>query len=70
MKGFGQGILLSIQDDGIGFDLSEAKATLGLGLSSLHERTQLINGIFSIKSQPGEGTIITVKAPLLGIRDF
>lgn len=70
LKGFNQTILLSIQDDGVGFDLAEAKVTRGLGLSSLCERVRLINGELSIKSQQGEGTIITVKAPSLGIRDF
>ena len=64
LKGFDQGILLSIQDDGIGFDLAEARVTPGLGLSSLHERVRLINGELSIQSQPGKGTVITVKAPL------
>jgi PAS domain S-box-containing protein len=64
LKGFDQGILLSVEDDGIGFDLAEARLMPGLGLSSLRERVRLVNGELSIQSQPGEGTVITVKAPL------
>ena len=57
-------ILLSIQDDGIGFDMAKAKVTPGIGLSSLRERARLIHGDLSIKAAPGEGTVITVRAPL------
>ncbi len=64
LKGFDQGILLSIRDDGIGFDLAEARVLPGLGLSSLRERVRLVDGELSIQSQPGEGTVITVRAPL------
>ena len=64
LKGVDQNVLLSIQDDGIGFDLVEARVLPGLGLSSLHERVRLINGELSIQSQPGKGTVITVKAPM------
>ena len=64
LKGLEQGVLLSIQDDGIGFDLAEAKVSPGLGLSSLAERVRLVGGELSIQSQPGGGTVITVKAPL------
>jgi signal transduction histidine kinase len=36
----------------------------GLGLSSMRERVQLIEGDFSIRSQPGQGTVIKVCVPL------
>jgi PAS domain S-box-containing protein len=64
LKGFAREIQLSIQDNGIGFDLAEARVTPGLGLSSLRERVRLINGTFSIQSRSGEGTFITVRVPL------
>ena len=64
LKGFDQDILLSIQDDGIGFDSAEVKGKPGLGLSSLRERARLIHGDLSIKSQPEKGTVITVRVPL------
>lgn len=64
LKGSAQEIRLSVQDNGVGFDLTEARKTPGLGLSSMGERLRLIAGEFSIKSRPGEGTLITVRVPL------
>jgi signal transduction histidine kinase len=57
---------LSIQDNGIGFDLSQVKKKGGLGLASMQERAYIIGGNFSVKSQPGQGTVIEVQAPLSG----
>jgi signal transduction histidine kinase len=60
--------LLEISDDGIGFTQQQAaikKETDGsLGLDTLRERVQLINGAFQLESSPGKGTKITVLAPL------
>ncbi|MBI5582247.1 MAG: PAS domain S-box protein [Deltaproteobacteria bacterium] len=64
LKRFAQSLLLSIQDNGIGFNWTAARGTPGLGLSSLGERVRLINGEFTVESRPGEGTLITVKVPL------
>jgi|GEM_PF-3319276 len=64
LKSFSQEMRLSIQDNGIGFDLGEARVTPGLGLSSLRERVRFINGVFSIQSRPGEGTVITISVPI------
>ena len=64
LKGFDHDVLLSVQDDGIGFDWAEAKENPGLGFSSMRERARLINGELSIQSQPEKGTVITLKVPL------
>jgi two-component system, NarL family, sensor kinase len=64
LLGIGHDVLLSVQDDGIGFDWAEVKENPGLGFSSMRERARLIHGEFSIKSQPGKGMVITVRAPL------
>jgi signal transduction histidine kinase len=56
--------LLSVQDDGIGFDWAEVKESPGLGFSSMRERARLIQGEFSIQSRPEKGTVLTVRAPL------
>jgi signal transduction histidine kinase len=55
---------LTIRDNGIGFDPLEAKKKPGLGLASMEERVRLIQGDISVKSQPGKGTVIEVRAPL------
>ena len=65
LRGIDHDILLSIQDDGIGFDSTEVKEKPGLGFSSMRERTRLIHGELSIQSQPEKGTLITVRVPLM-----
>jgi signal transduction histidine kinase len=60
----GHDLFLSIQDDGIGFDPAEVREKPGLGFSSMRERAILMQGEFSIRSQPERGTVIDVKVPL------
>jgi PAS domain S-box-containing protein len=59
-------IHLSIKDNGVGFDSAQIKKKGGLGLASMQERAYIIGGDFSVKSQPGQGTVIEVQAPLSG----
>jgi PAS domain S-box-containing protein len=65
LKGTDNEVLLSVQDDGIGFDPAEIKGKPGLGLSSIRERVRLIQSNHSINSQPEKGTQITVRVPLM-----
>ncbi len=55
-------IMVSIQDDGIGFQ--PAEQSYGIGLKSIQERIDLINGTMQIISQPGTGTQLIFKAPI------
>jgi signal transduction histidine kinase len=64
LQGIDHDVLLSVQDDGIGFDWAEVKKNPGLGFSSMRERARLIRGELSIESEPEKGTVITVRAPL------
>jgi PAS domain S-box-containing protein len=59
-------IHLSIKDNGIGFDPAQIKKKGGLGLASMQERAYIIGADFSVESQPGQGTVIEVLAPLSG----
>ena len=52
---------LSIKDSGTGFNPNERQ---GLGLLSMQERVRLVQGSFSLQSQPGYGTTISVRIPL------
>jgi PAS domain S-box-containing protein len=63
LQGIDHDLLLSVRDDGIGFDRAEVKENPGLGLSSMRERAKLIHGELSIQSEPEKGTVITVRAP-------
>ena len=64
LVGENQAIRLSIRDNGRGFDPAQKTNKVGLGLDSMKERAYLIGGDFSAKSQPGQGTVIEVLAPL------
>ena len=55
---------LLIADNGVGFDLEEAKLAAGLGLISMRERVHLAGGEFKMTSKPGEGTTIVARVPL------
>lgn len=56
-------IHLTVGDSGVGFDIEAAKRNLGLGLISMEERLKLLNGTFSIESQPQRGTTIHARVP-------
>jgi signal transduction histidine kinase len=66
LRGDDHSLCLTVSDDGIGFDPSEVRKQPGLGLSSMRERVQLIQGDFAIRSQPGKGAEISVCIPLTG----
>lgn len=55
-------VVLSISDDGIGFDPDSAER--GLGLSNLEARVHRLEGDFSIRSEHGSGTVVEVRIPL------
>ena len=57
-------IHLTVSDSGAGFDREAAKESRGLGLVSMEERLKLLDGTFSIESQPKRGTTIHARAPL------
>lgn len=55
-------LVASIEDDGSGFDAAEAGAA-GLGLSSMRQRARELGGRLSVRSRPGEGTVVRVEIP-------
>lgn len=55
-------ILVSIEDDGIGF--TPAEQSFGIGLKSIQERTDLVDGTLQIFSRPGSGTKLIIRAPI------
>ena len=54
---------LIIEDDGIGFDPTNKKGN-GIGLKNLNSKIDSLNGIISIDSRIGDGTIIILDVPL------
>ena len=56
-------LLLTISDDGVGFDVGAAWGK-GLGLISMWERVEAMGGTCQVHSKPGTGTRVEVVAPL------
>jgi two-component system, NarL family, sensor kinase len=59
-------VVLAVEDDGAGFDSAAVHSKHGLGLYSMSERVQLIQGDLRVTSAPGRGTTISVRVPLGG----
>jgi two-component system sensor histidine kinase DegS len=60
-------LLLTVRDDGPGFDPREVARRTGReswGLTSMRERAELIGARFSIHSRPGRGTEVSVALPV------
>ncbi len=59
-----------VQDDGIGFDVDQAKVAAdqrgSYGLRNMEERASLAGGDLTIESQPGRGTTIRLRVPMKG----
>lgn len=62
LKKNGNDLFLSINDDGVGFNVNKAKR--GIGIQNIQSRTNECNGIVDIKSNKGEGTTITITVPI------
>lgn len=57
-----QHLLLSVSDDGKGFDVKHT--TAGAGLLNIESRLQSLRGVMRVESQPGMGTTTVVEIPL------
>ena len=59
-------ILVTVQDDGSGFDPERVR---GLGILGMEERSRHLGGTFHIESRPGRGTLLRANLPLAAIFD-
>jgi PAS domain S-box-containing protein len=64
LKGMPNGLLLTIADQGVGFDMDLINRSKGLGLVSMAERVALIGGSLQITSHAGGGTRLEISVPL------
>lgn len=53
-----------VEDNGRGFDTAAAAAGATMGMASISNRVQYLHGEWSIDSQPGVGTTVTIEVPL------
>lgn len=59
-------VTMEIADHGCGFHYVVGDQIPSLGLSSMKERAEMLNGTFSLKSEFGKGTTIRVSIPIKG----
>ncbi len=64
LSGRGRGALLSVADDGSGFDPTVVRrAGRHLGLVSMRERAAAVGGRLTVRSAPGTGTTVEMEVP-------
>jgi signal transduction histidine kinase len=56
-------LVMTIEDDGVGFNPNPAADENRLGLFGMRERVEMLGGSFLVESSPGKGTIIVVEVP-------
>lgn len=59
----GDDLVLTVTDDGIGFEESEAFGQ-GMGLANMRTRAQGLGGSMEVRSTPGEGTVVEIRFPI------
>lgn len=64
----GDEVTLEVQDWGIGFD-QDAVVENHFGLEGIRERSRLLGGKLSVKSEPGQGTVVRVTFPVIEAAD-
>jgi signal transduction histidine kinase len=57
-------VSIRVKDSGVGFDPNLPQRS-GRGLMSMRKRAEILGGVCEVKSQPGQGTEVTVEVPLL-----
>jgi two-component system, NarL family, sensor kinase len=65
LKHDGKRILLTTQDNGIGFNYRrELERQKGIGLHNMANRILLLNGVVDVLSEEGKGTLYMIQVPL------
>jgi PAS domain S-box-containing protein len=60
----GRDVVMTVSDDGMGFDPGAPAKPTSLGLAGLRERAEILRGSVSIRSAPGRGTSVEARIPL------
>jgi two-component system sensor histidine kinase UhpB len=62
------GLVMSVRDDGCGFESAATRARVlsvgSAGLAGMQERVAAAGGVFELRTEPGRGTRISVRFPL------
>lgn len=57
-------LFLTVEDDGVGFDISQAGHARSAGLLNIHSRIAYLKGNIQFHSAPGEGTAVEINIPI------
>lgn len=57
------GISATVEDNGRGFDTSQAGVFDGIGLKNIRARIEYLKGTVDFDSRPGQGTVVTINIP-------
>ncbi len=60
----GRHIILTVRDDGVGFDADVQEPVVGHGLSNMALRASAIGGRLGVRSVPNQGTTVTATVPV------
>jgi signal transduction histidine kinase len=60
------GLVLTLEDDGRGFEPADSPAELSYGLRGMRERAEEIGARLTVESRPGAGTVVTVTLQEVG----
>lgn len=58
-----EGIAVTIEDNGKGFDKSKIDLKAGIGLSNIYSRVEFLKGTVDIESTEGKGTLVAIYLP-------
>ena len=64
LRQIGDGLVLAVSDDGVGFESGRSEQGMHLGLASMRERVRLVRGTLDIESAPGQGTKVIAWVPV------
>lgn len=63
----GENIILTVEDDGVGFRPEELDKEQSVGIRNIRFRLQhLVNGTLTVESEVGKGTVVTISIPQNG----
>jgi len=61
-------LLITVEDDGKGFDTAANEQSEGIGLTNVRTRVEVLRGTLHLESKPGRGTFINIEVPMEAIR--
>lgn len=59
-----EGLSVSVEDDGKGFDTQDTGGSAGIGMENIRKRIRYLDGTVEWDSSPGKGTLVAINIPL------